>query len=81
MNSARKTKKDKHSSSVFRPRAERLAAGKALRDDVSRQSHAAWKPKRNRRDPVDVLQASNKGRLRELIPIRYGRMLPSPFTF
>jgi uncharacterized protein (DUF2252 family) len=78
---ARKAKNYADQSPGFRPRAERLAAGKALRDRVSRQSHADWKPKRRRRDPIDVLEASNKGRVPELIPIRYGRMLPSPFTF
>lgn len=63
------------------PRAERLAAGKALRDNVLRASHAEWKPAKNRRDPIDILEASNKDRVPELVPIRYGRMLASPFTF
>lgn len=62
-------------------RDERIAAGKALRDVVSRDSHAKWKPPAKRRDPIDVLQESNRGRLPELVPIRYGRMLRSPFTF
>jgi uncharacterized protein (DUF2252 family) len=68
-------------AAILRSRAERLAAGKALRDRVPRKSQADWKPKRNRRDPVDLLEASNKGRLSQLVPIRYGRMLKSPFTF
>jgi uncharacterized protein (DUF2252 family) len=63
------------------PRAERLAAGKALRDGVPRTSHAEWKPTKKRRDPIDILEASNKDRVPELVPIRYGRMLASPFTF
>jgi uncharacterized protein (DUF2252 family) len=62
-------------------RAERLAAGKALRDRVPRASHAEWKPSKKRRDPIDILEASNKDRLPQLVPIRYGRMLASPFTF
>ena len=62
-------------------RAERLAAGKALRDSLPRASHAAWTPSRKRRDPIDILEASNKDRLPELVPLRYGRMLASPFTF
>jgi hypothetical protein len=62
-------------------RAERLAAGKALRDSVPRASHAEWKPSATRRDPIDILEASNKDRLPQLVPIRYGRMLASPFTF
>ena len=66
---------------LLRPRAERLAAGKALRDSVPRASHAEWKPPAKRRDPIDILEASNKGRVPELVPIRYGRMLASPFTF
>jgi uncharacterized protein (DUF2252 family) len=66
---------------IFRSRDQRLAAGKALRDNVPRQSHAEWKPPANRRDPIDILKESNQDRLADLVPIRYGRMLPSPFTF
>lgn len=66
---------------VFRSRAERLATGKALRDHVPRDSHASWTPPPNRRDPIAILEESNQDRLPELVPIRYGRMLPSPFTF
>ena len=62
-------------------RAERLAAGKRLRDRLPREEHGAWKPLRNRPSPVDLVIASNKGRIPELIPIRYGRMSASPFTF
>jgi uncharacterized protein (DUF2252 family) len=62
-------------------RAERLAAGQALRDSVPRSSHADWKPSAQRRDPIEILEESNQDRLSELIPIRYGRMLRSPFTF
>ena len=66
---------------VFRSRDERLAAGKALRDTVPRESHAGWKQPTRRRDPIEVLEESNHGRLPQLIPIRYGRMLRSPLTF
>jgi uncharacterized protein (DUF2252 family) len=76
-----KTAKRKQSSPVFRSRAERVAAGRALRETVPRKSHAEWKPRRTRRDPIDVIEQSNRGRLPELVPIRYGRMLKSPFTF
>lgn len=62
-------------------RDERLAAGKALRDRVPRQKHAEWSPPKDRRDPVDMVLESSKGRIPELIPIRYGRMMVSPFTF
>jgi uncharacterized protein (DUF2252 family) len=66
---------------VFRARAERLATGQLLRNSVPRASHADWKPPTNRRDPIEILEASNQGRLPDLVPIRYGRMLHSPFTF
>jgi uncharacterized protein (DUF2252 family) len=66
---------------AFLSRDERLEAGKALRTTVPRSSHAAWKLPDKGRDPVAILEASNRDRLAELIPIRYGRMLRSPFTF
>src|SRR5882724_3845619 len=75
-----KTSKGAHVP-VFRASAERLAAGQLLRNSVPRNSHADWKPPTNGRDPIDILEASNQGRLPELVPIRYGRMLRSPFTF
>ena len=62
-------------------REERRASGKALRDKVPRQQHAEWKPPKNRRNPVEMVVESSKGRIAELIPIRYGRMMASPFTF
>lgn len=65
----------------FRSRDERIAVGKALRDEVPRRSHASWNPSASRRDPIEILKESNQDRLAELVPIRYGRMLPSPFTF
>jgi uncharacterized protein (DUF2252 family) len=66
---------------VPRSRVERLAAGQALRDSVPRSSHADWTPSAQRRDPIEILEESNQDRLQELVPIRYGRMLRSPFTF
>jgi len=65
----------------FLSRKERLVAGKALRDKVPRERHAVWKPSSKRRDPIDALEESNRDRMPELVPIRYGRMLRSPFTF
>lgn len=59
----------------------RAAAGKALREALPRGDHARWKPASTRRDPVAVLEESNRHRVKELVPIRYGRMLRSPFTF
>jgi uncharacterized protein (DUF2252 family) len=61
--------------------AERLAAGKSLRDGLPRQVHAVWKRPADRKDPLAILQAADAGRLTQLLPIRYGRMLASPFTF
>ncbi|QSA97780.1 DUF2252 domain-containing protein [Methylococcus sp. EFPC2] len=66
---------------VFRPRAECVAAGKALRENVPLERHAEWKPSSLGRDLIDILEKSNQGRVPELVPIRYGRMLRSPFTF
>ena len=60
--------------------AQRYAAGKALRAKVARTSHAAFEPSA-RRDPIGMLIESNKTRLPELVPIRYGRMATSPFAF
>ncbi len=62
-------------------RDDRRAGGKALRDHVPRGHLAEWKPPNNRRNPVDMVIESSKGRVPELIPIRYGRMAVSPFTF
>lgn len=62
-------------------RDDRHAAGKVLREAVPRGKHAEWTPPKNRRNPVDMVIESNKGRVPELIPIRYGRMAVSPFTF
>ena len=61
-------------------RDERYAAGKAMRKNCPRESHASWAPK-SRRDPVDLVLAANKGRLPNLLPLRHGRMVRSPFTF
>jgi len=70
-----------HGRSPFRSRAEHIEAGKALRDRLPRDAHAKWKRPSNRRDPIDILEESNRDRLPNLIPVRYGRMLRSPFTF
>jgi uncharacterized protein (DUF2252 family) len=60
---------------------DRAAAGKAAREKVSRSSHGDWEPAARRRNPVKVLEDQAKDRVPELVPIRYGRMLASPFTF
>ena len=61
--------------------AERLRAGKALREKIPRAAHGLWEASPIQRDPVKIVEDSSKGRLPELLPIRYGRMLRSPFTF
>ena len=61
--------------------AERAARGKAARGELPRSAHAGWEPGPRRRDPVDLLEEQAQTRLPELGPIRYGRMLVSPFTF
>lgn len=61
--------------------AEREARGKAARSEVARRSHAGFTPGPNRLDPVALLQSQAAGRLPDLVPVRYGRMLVSPFTF
>ena len=59
---------------------ERMAAGNAIRESVPRTAHGAWQHNTDR-DPLGILQNCNRGRLQELVPIRYGRMLQNPFTF
>ena len=62
--------------------AEELAAeGRAVRRELPRSAHAEWQPATDRRDPVDLLEEQARTRLPELGPIRYGRMLESPFAF
>jgi uncharacterized protein (DUF2252 family) len=62
-------------------RAERGARGKAARSEVPRSSHAQFAPSADRRDPIELLEEQAQTRVPELVPIRYGRMLVSPFTF
>src|SRR3954463_9981099 len=62
-------------------RAERQARGKAARAEVPRSSHAAFDAPSSRADPVALLEEQAETRVPELVPIRYGRMLVSPFTF
>src|SRR5579872_76490 len=59
----------------------KIAAGNALRDKIPREQHKRWSESKGRRDPLDLLRESDFGRMKKLISIRYGRMLPSPFTF
>ena len=61
--------------------AERVAIGKAARSEVPRGGHAVFEPSSTREDPVALLERQAQTRVAELVPIRYGRMLVSPFTF
>lgn len=63
------------------PRDERRESGAAKAAAMPRELHAKWEPPANRPDPLEILQRSDEGRIPELIPLRYGRMLQTPFTF
>jgi len=60
---------------------ERRARGKAARDAVAPSGHTGWKPAAGRPDPVALLEAQNTAREPDLVPVRHGRMMVSPFTF
>ncbi len=73
-----------HATSELSPSAKRedlAAAGRALRARVPRTGHADWTEPSGRRDPVETLIELTKGLMPELVSIRFGRMLQSPFTF
>ena len=55
--------------------------GKRLRDSVPRDAHAIWRAHAGRTDPLAILRAADVTRQPHLVPLRYGRMLQSPFTF
>ncbi len=63
------------------PTEDHIAAGRAARKMVPRTSHAGWAPPHDRPDPVALLQSQDAARVPELVPIRWGRMSVSPFTF
>ncbi len=60
---------------------ERAAAGKAARERAPRSSHGEWRPAADRPDPLDLLERQATSRVGRLVPLRYGRMLVSPFAF
>jgi len=78
---ARRPQPTPEPEALLKTRAQRLEAGKTLRDRVPRVNHARWAVAEASRDPIEILELSNKNRLPQLVPIRYGRMLASPFTF
>ena len=78
---ARRTDRNGTTPVVHLTVAERAAHGKAARAEVPRSSHAIFEPAPHRPDPVSLLERQATTRVPELVPIRYGRMLVSPFTF
>ncbi len=62
-------------------RKERYVLGKSLREKCPRASHAAWQPAADRAEPVSLVLKTDEGRIPELLPLRHGRMVLSPFTF
>ena len=60
---------------------ERRARGKAARIAAGPSEHAGWKAAVDRADPVALLEAQNTSREPDLVPVRHGRMMLSPFTF
>ncbi len=81
---SKKAKHGKHPRGVLDlPKAteERMAEGKAERERVPLESHAEWNPPADRPDPVAILEKQDETRVPDLVPIRHGRMIVSPFTF
>src|SRR4051812_17231389 len=79
----RKKAKDTGRGVLDLPKAieERLAEGRAERESVPLEAHAEWAAPGGRPDPVGTLESQNATRVPELVPIRHGRMIVSPFTF
>jgi uncharacterized protein (DUF2252 family) len=75
--------KKKHRGLLDLPKAveTRMAEGRAERESVPLEAHAEWAASDGRPDPVGILEAQNATRVPELVPIRHGRMIVSPFTF
>ncbi len=61
--------------------AQRFAKGKEHRKRLRRADHGEWKPAKDRHDAVEMVLASTRGRLRELVPLKMARMAASPFGF
>jgi len=62
-------------------RSQRRELGKKLRKQVPPSTHGAWEPNPDRPDPISLLQEHDASRLQHLVPIKYGRMVASPFAF
>jgi len=68
-------------ATLLRSVPERQTMARAIRDQVSRKALGGWKVAKDRFDPIDLLVHTSKGRVESLVPIRYGRMMASPFAF
>ena len=60
---------------------ERAANGKAARKELPRERHAEWSIAQRKQTPLDLLAEQATTRVPELVPIRYGRMAATPFTY
>src|SRR5580698_9818367 len=60
---------------------ERRAVGRAARKQMSRQNHSQWKPEARRHKPLELLAESMRGRVPQLVTLKYERMLDSPFGY
>ena len=76
-----KTHSSKESASLKSARDEALREGRSIRATVSRADHAVWHPSMRQGEPIDMLIATGQSRLQHLLPLRYGRMSHSPFTY
>jgi uncharacterized protein (DUF2252 family) len=76
-----KRKEDTMQTAVASTKSERRKQGKALREKVPRTAQAEWKPRAKSQDIVKLLEESDVGRIRGLLPVKYQRMAVSPFTF
>jgi uncharacterized protein (DUF2252 family) len=69
-------------STITHPSVDaRTAQGKAAREQLPPSGHAGWSPAAKRPDPIALLEAQNATREPDLVPVRHGRMMVSPFTF
>src|SRR3954462_8596751 len=77
-------KKSFEPAQLFESRITRersYAIGKSKRKNCPRESLADWKEFAGRRDTIELVEEAEKGRVAELLPLRHGRMVASPFTF
>src|ERR1700734_3354036 len=72
---------DTMQTAVASTKSERRKQGKALREKHPRAAQAQWKPRKKSEDIVKLLEESDVGRIRGLLPVKYQRMAVSPFPF